>query len=129
MVVTGDPSQTDLEPHQKSGLNDAMNRLRGFQDVGVVEFGRQDIVRHPLVEQIVRAYEGPPRDAVPPREAGREGGREGGRDGGREAHRDGPREVQRDGGRDPHGREPHGRDAHGRDAHGRDPHGRDPHRS
>jgi phosphate starvation-inducible PhoH-like protein len=62
MVVTGDPSQTDLENGQRSGLNDAVARLRGFQDVGVVEFGRQDIVRHPLVEQIVRAYEGPPRD-------------------------------------------------------------------
>ncbi|MBL8860793.1 MAG: PhoH family protein [Planctomycetes bacterium] len=80
MVVTGDPSQTDLEPSQKSGLTDAMNRLRGFQDVGVVEFGRQDIVRHPLVEQIVRAYEGPPRDGQrdsgpqrePPREPGRD---------------------------------------------------------
>ncbi|MCY2960513.1 MAG: PhoH family protein [Planctomycetota bacterium] len=72
MVVTGDPSQTDLEHHQRSGLIDAYNRLRGFQDVGVVEFGRQDIVRHPLVEQIVRAYEGPPRETpreVPPRDA------------------------------------------------------------
>jgi len=70
MIVTGDPSQTDLEPHQKSGFVDAYNRLRGFQDVGVLEFARQDIVRHPLVEQIVRAYEGPPRE--PPRDPPRD---------------------------------------------------------
>jgi len=74
MVVTGDPSQTDLEHNQKSGFVDAYNRLRGFQDVGVLEFARQDIVRHPLVEQIVRAYEGPPRE--PPRDPQREPQRE-----------------------------------------------------
>ena len=63
MVVTGDPSQSDLEGPQKSGLLDAVSRLRGFQGVGVVELDKRDIVRHPLVESIVRAYEGPP----PPR--------------------------------------------------------------
>jgi phosphate starvation-inducible PhoH-like protein len=61
MVVTGDPSQVDLEYHQKSGLADAVARLQGFREVGVVEFGVADICRHPLVEQIVRAYEAPPR--------------------------------------------------------------------
>lgn len=58
MIVTGDPSQTDLEG-QRSGLADAARRLRGFAGVAVVEFSARDIVRHPLVEQIVRAYEGP----------------------------------------------------------------------
>jgi phosphate starvation-inducible protein PhoH and related proteins len=62
MVVTGDPSQSDLEGNQKSGLNDAILRLRGFQDISVLEFNAKDIVRHPLVESIVRAYEAPPRD-------------------------------------------------------------------
>lgn len=57
MVVTGDPSQTDLERGQRSGLVDAVRRLQGFEGVGVVEFGVDDICRHPLVEQIVRAYE------------------------------------------------------------------------
>ena len=61
MVVTGDPSQSDLDGGQRSGLNDAVARLRGFQDIGVVEFTPKDIVRHPLVEQIVRAYEAPSR--------------------------------------------------------------------
>jgi len=62
MVVTGDPSQNDLEREQKSGLMDALGRLRGWQDIGIVEFGPRDIVRHPLVEQIVRAYEAPARE-------------------------------------------------------------------
>jgi phosphate starvation-inducible PhoH-like protein len=57
MVVTGDPTQTDLHSGQKSGLNDAVRRLRGHAGIGVVEFSVKDIVRHPLVEQIVRAYE------------------------------------------------------------------------
>ena len=59
MVVTGDPSQNDLDRGRTSGLMDAVRRLRGFEGVGVVEFTGKDIVRHPLVEQIVRAYERP----------------------------------------------------------------------
>ena len=66
MVVTGDPSQNDLEREQKSGLSDALARLRGWQDIGIVEFGPRDIVRHPLVEQIVRAYEAPARERREP---------------------------------------------------------------
>ena len=61
MIVTGDPTQTDLEGGQKSGLVDAMQRLQGFEGIGVVEFGTADICRHPLVQQIVRAYEAPNR--------------------------------------------------------------------
>ena len=70
MVVTGDPSQVDLERDQRSGLIDAVQRLRGYQQIGVVEFVPKDIVRHPLVEQIVRAYEAPLRD--PPRDPARD---------------------------------------------------------
>lgn len=58
MVVTGDPTQNDLEDGRKSGLEDAVRRLQGYDDIGVVEFTTADICRHPLVEQIVRAYEG-----------------------------------------------------------------------
>ncbi|MEX1025465.1 MAG: PhoH family protein [Planctomycetota bacterium] len=65
MVVTGDPTQTDLEDEKKSGFLDAIRRLRGFERVGVVEFTAKDIVRHPLVEHIVRAYEAPARDKGP----------------------------------------------------------------
>ncbi len=69
MVVTGDPTQSDLEDPSHSGLLDAVRRLRGYTGVTVVEFSTKDIVRHPLVEQIVRAYEGgaPPRESSPRR--------------------------------------------------------------
>jgi phosphate starvation-inducible PhoH-like protein len=66
MVVSGDPSQSDLDDPARSGLLDAVRRLRGYTGVAVVEFGPKDIVRHPLVEQIVRAYEGPPLAPPPP---------------------------------------------------------------
>ena len=61
MVVTGDPSQSDLE-RDRSGFGDAIRRLRGHSGIAVIEFSPKDIVRHPLVEQIVRAYEGQSRD-------------------------------------------------------------------
>ena len=57
MVVTGDPSQNDLARGQRSGLVDAVRRLRGFDNIGVVEFDSSDVVRHALVSKIVRAYE------------------------------------------------------------------------
>jgi phosphate starvation-inducible PhoH-like protein len=66
MVVTGDPSQTDLERGVRSGLQDALQRLRGFGDVGMVQFQPGDVVRHPLVEQIVRAYMAPSRVEAEP---------------------------------------------------------------
>ena len=65
MVVTGDPSQSDLDRGRRSGLTDCVARLQGFADVGVVEFGIADVCRHPLVEQIVRAYEAPSKLAKP----------------------------------------------------------------
>lgn len=60
MVVTGDPTQNDLDPRVKSGLNDAIWRLRSYQEIGIVEFTARDVVRHPLVAKVVRAYENPP---------------------------------------------------------------------
>jgi phosphate starvation-inducible PhoH-like protein len=57
LVVTGDPSQNDLEDGRQSGLEDAVRRLKGIEDIGIVRFTTEDICRHPLVEQIVRAYE------------------------------------------------------------------------
>ena len=61
MVVTGDPSQSDLDSGARNGFTDAVRRLRGFAGVGAIEFSAKDIVRHPLVQQIVRAYEGGPK--------------------------------------------------------------------
>jgi phosphate starvation-inducible PhoH-like protein len=56
MIVTGDPSQVDLEKGQTSGLIDAHNTLRGVHGVAFVRLNKTDIVRHHLVQSIVQAY-------------------------------------------------------------------------
>jgi phosphate starvation-inducible PhoH-like protein len=56
MVVTGDPSQTDLPLGTKSGLKDVMEILDAIEDARVIEFTHADVVRHPLVTQLVKAY-------------------------------------------------------------------------
>jgi phosphate starvation-inducible PhoH-like protein len=61
MVVTGDVTQIDLPHGDRSGLRDAALRLASIDDVGVVELDETDVVRHPLVARIVRAYAAPPR--------------------------------------------------------------------
>ena len=57
MVVTGDPTQIDLLNPRDSGLSHALRILKGVEGVGVVEFAAEDVIRHPLVERIVRAYD------------------------------------------------------------------------
>jgi phosphate starvation-inducible PhoH-like protein len=57
IVVSGDVTQIDLPPHSKSGLIDALARLRGIEGIAAVKLTASDIVRHPLVERIVAAYE------------------------------------------------------------------------
>jgi phosphate starvation-inducible PhoH-like protein len=57
MIVTGDPSQVDLPPGQKSGLSEAMQLLSGVEGIGHVAFSRQDVIRHELVARIVEAYD------------------------------------------------------------------------
>ena len=59
IVVAGDITQIDLPPHQKSGLVDAVNRLRNIAGFQSVELTESDIVRHRLVQEIVRAYDDP----------------------------------------------------------------------
>jgi phosphate starvation-inducible protein PhoH and related proteins len=63
MVVTGDPTQIDLPAGSRSGLADALEALRGVEDVGVVRFTEKDVVRHKLVARIVGAYEARDRAA------------------------------------------------------------------
>jgi phosphate starvation-inducible PhoH-like protein len=78
-VVTGDITQTDLPRGQKSGLRDALELVEGIRGIARVQFSDQDVVRHPLVAALIRAYdqrdrarfearEG--REAVPPSGAG-----------------------------------------------------------
>jgi len=57
VVVSGDTSQIDLPPHTKSGLIDAIARLRDIDGYAQVKLTGSDIVRHRLVQEIVRAYE------------------------------------------------------------------------
>jgi phosphate starvation-inducible PhoH-like protein len=56
MVVTGDPSQSDLPGGIALGLNEALAILEGVEGVGVARFAEKDVVRHPLVARIVAAY-------------------------------------------------------------------------
>ncbi len=56
-IITGDESQIDLPPHKQSGLLEAHHVLKNVEGIAIVELGRRDIVRHPLVQRIVSAYE------------------------------------------------------------------------
>jgi phosphate starvation-inducible PhoH-like protein len=57
MIVTGDPTQTDLDHRQPSGLPEALQILDGDRGVRIIRFERRDVVRHNLVARIVDAYE------------------------------------------------------------------------
>ena len=57
MVITGDMSQVDLPSGQTSGLADAVGRLRNVKGIGISELTGEDVVRHPVVARILKAYE------------------------------------------------------------------------
>lgn len=57
MIVTGDITQTDLPRGVRSGLRQALNILQGTRGIGYIAFQRADIVRHPLVQRVVDAYD------------------------------------------------------------------------
>ncbi len=57
MVITGDITQIDLPDSRKSGLIDAMRVLKGINDIEITRFSEKDVVRHKLVQDIIRAYE------------------------------------------------------------------------
>ena len=56
-IVCGDPTQVDLARRSDSGLLRAVQRLQGIEGIGVCRFSAGDVVRHPLVEKIIHAYE------------------------------------------------------------------------
>jgi phosphate starvation-inducible PhoH-like protein len=64
MAVTGDLTQVDLPTGARSGLRDAIETLAGIERVGFVHFTEADVVRHPLVMRIVRAYDARDREAA-----------------------------------------------------------------
>ena len=56
-VVTGDITQIDLPEGKRSGLKEVLNILKDVDDIAIVRFGERDVVRHRLVQQIIKAYE------------------------------------------------------------------------
>jgi len=56
-VITGDITQVDLPAHKQSGLVEARKVLKNVDGIGVIEFSKRDVVRHPLVQRIIAAYE------------------------------------------------------------------------
>lgn len=57
VVVTGDATQKDLAPGAKSGLDVALRVLKNIDDIGICNLTSKDVVRHPLVQKIVQAYD------------------------------------------------------------------------
>jgi phosphate starvation-inducible protein PhoH and related proteins len=60
VVITGDITQIDIDPSRRSGLVDAIQVLKNIQGVEFLHFTEKDVVRHPLVQKIIRAYEKAP---------------------------------------------------------------------
>jgi len=56
-VITGDETQIDLPPHKHSGLAEAHRALKHTEGIAIIEFSKRDVVRHPLVQRIIGAYE------------------------------------------------------------------------
>jgi phosphate starvation-inducible PhoH-like protein len=56
-VITGDPTQIDLPSQKRSGLLEAWRALANIDGIAIIEFTKRDVVRHPLVQRIVAAYE------------------------------------------------------------------------
>ena len=57
LVVNGDPSQIDLINKSNSGLISSKNLLKNLEEIKIIEFDHTDVVRHPLVSKIIRAYQ------------------------------------------------------------------------
>ncbi|MBQ8011452.1 MAG: PhoH family protein, partial [Oscillospiraceae bacterium] len=57
MVITGDITQIDLPEKRKSGLIEAMKVLRNVDDIATIRFSEKDVVRHKIVQDIIKAYE------------------------------------------------------------------------
>ncbi len=69
VVVTGDITQTDLPRGQRSGLRDALDLVEGIRGIGLVTFTDADVVRHPLVAALIRAYDARDRARFEARQA------------------------------------------------------------
>jgi phosphate starvation-inducible PhoH-like protein len=72
VVVTGDPTQIDLPGGARSGLGHALRILRGVSGVAVCSFTSEDVMRHPLVQSIIEAYDGDAKKRAAARAAAQE---------------------------------------------------------
>ncbi|MEM9371595.1 MAG: PhoH family protein, partial [Pseudomonadota bacterium] len=57
MAITGDPTQIDLPRGTTSGLAEALEILKGVSEIAFVRFNADDVVRHPMVARVIRAYD------------------------------------------------------------------------
>ena len=57
LIITGDPSQSDISSAKNSGLVHAANLLSKIRGIGIVQFSSEDVVRHSLVQKIIKAYD------------------------------------------------------------------------
>ena len=57
LIITGDPSQSDISSSKNSGLVHAANLLSKIRGIGIVQFSSEDVVRHSLVQKIIKAYD------------------------------------------------------------------------
>ena len=78
VVITGDITQTDLPPGQRSGLRDALDLVEGIRGIGTIHFTDADVVRHPLVAALIRAYDARDRARSEARDARDRMGSDGG---------------------------------------------------
>ena len=74
VIITGDASQKDLPGDATSGLDVAMKVLKKIDDIGFCQLTSKDVVRHPLVQQIVQAYDAYEKKQKPERPARRRNG-------------------------------------------------------
>lgn len=73
VIVTGDITQIDLPKGQKSGLVDAVQVLKDIEDIAIVRFSDKDVVRHKLVQEIVKAYDRANKQRMINEEKGKDG--------------------------------------------------------
>lgn len=57
LIINGDRTQIDLKPNQKSGLEDAIGIMKNIKGIGFVELDQRDVARHPIVKEIIKAYD------------------------------------------------------------------------
>ncbi|MBN2038826.1 MAG: PhoH family protein, partial [Spirochaetes bacterium] len=62
IVVSGDITQIDLNRPRESGLLHAIKVLKNIEEIGIIEFSRADICRHPIVDKIIEAYDNYKKD-------------------------------------------------------------------